>query len=192
MTQCVNLKVTCYAIRQTKIRQMKNKISFAFFGLFLISQFCFAQKVELKKNIDNIQKADIHYFECNSTYWKIVVAKKDAIPLLIEKLDDVTLTNANNKCKTGNLRVGDIAYLALTQILNLPLFEITKQQFDVIETNGCQAFVFDYIENNRPQFKKAVKNYYIKNKSKFKLKKFNPKSLNKCQKENKIFGYFDI
>jgi len=160
--------------------------------LFLISVCGSAQKQSLQMTLDKMAKADSGYFECHSSYWKIVAAKTDAIPLLIAKLDDTTPTTAKNKCKDGNLKVGDIAFLALAQIMRLPIAAITQMQFDVMEANGCQGYVFDYIDANRSQFKTQVNAYYLQNKSKLKFQKYNSKSLNRCQRKNKILGYYDI
>lgn len=128
-------------------------------------------------------------FDCNSVFWKIIASKEDAIPYLIDKMGDTTTTFAQYKCKTGYLKTGDIAYLALEHIIPLPFFSVTGMQMCIYE-NGCQSGVFEYIEKNREQFRIQVNGWYNKNKRKLKWVKVDVQNLNPCEKANNIWGHF--
>lgn len=169
----------------------KIKIYFILILIFNLSH-SFGQNDDLKAKIENLKFTNSEFLNCDSDYWKIIAYQKIAIPYLIEKLNDEHITNAKYNCKTENLKVGDIAYLALNEILNIPLFEVTNVQFDWFENNGCRGGLFNYIENNRNKFKEQVDQYYLKNKLKLKFVKFKKRDLTKCRIQNKINGYFKV
>lgn len=150
----------------------------------------FGQSVLLKSQVDSLKYLSGDPLECNSVTWRIIANKKDAIQLLVDKLDDTTVTSAKDKCKKGNLRVGDIAYLTLIRILPLPFFAVTGMQCDVIE-NGCQLGVFEYIENNRVKFKGQVQNYYDKKKNNLKWRQLDSNHLTPCYIKNNIKGQYE-
>jgi hypothetical protein len=142
--------------------------------------------------IDSLQYLKEQPFSCNSVYWRVVVRGKDAIPFLINKLDDTTLTKISLTCKKTNVKLGDIYYEALTEIFNIPLFYVTQQQFDFIDQYGCRQGVFTYLDNNRQKFKSQILSYYNKYKTELKFIRYSKEYKNDCKKKNKIFGYYDI
>lgn len=59
----------------------------------------------------------------DSLFWKIVMQKRDAIPFLMDKLDDTTQTIVPVPNFGGNYTVADIAYVAMREIIdNIPTF----------------------------------------------------------------------
>jgi hypothetical protein len=150
----------------------------------------FGQTDKLKFLVDSLKYLSSDPFECNSVTWRIIAYKKDAIQLLIDKLNDTTITSAKDNCKTSNLKVGDIAYLTLERILPLPFFAVTGMQCDVIK-NGCQLGIFEYIENNRIKFKRQVQMYYDKKKSNLKWLQLDNNDLTPCYIKNNIKGQYE-
>ena len=144
---------------------MKLQIKILFTSLFILTAISsIGQSDKIKLQVDSLKYLSGDPFECNSLTWRIIANKKDAIQILIDKLDDTTLTKATDKCKTTNLRVGDLAYLTLERILALPFFAVTGMQCDVIQ-DGCQVGIFEYIEANRFKFKGQVQKYYNEKKT---------------------------
>jgi hypothetical protein len=143
----------------------------------------------IEQKIDSLRYLKANPFECNAVTWRIIADKNNAIQALIDKLDDGTLTEAKDKCKTSNLTVGDIAYLALKKILPIPFFAVTGVQCDVVEA-GCQLGIFEYIEANRPKFKQQFQSYYDKNKSKLKWRQLDSNHLTPCHIQNNIKGQY--
>lgn len=169
---------------------MKLQIKILFISLFFLKAInTFGQTEKIKLQVDSLKYISGDPFECNSLTWRIIASKKEAIQILIDKLDDTTETKANDKCKASNLRVGDIAYLTLKRILPLPFFVITGLQCDVIK-DGCQMGVFEYIEENRHKFKGQVQSYYDKKKEHLKWRKFDSKRLTPCYIKNDIKGQY--
>ncbi len=156
----------------------------------LISINVFGQNEKIKIQVDSLKYISGDLFECNSLSWRIIANKKDAIQLLIDKLDDTTQTQAKYHCKTSNLQVGDIAFLTLERILALPFFVVTGIQFDLYE-NGCQTGTFEYIESNRIKFKEQVQDYYDKKKDNLKWQQFNSNKLTPCHLQNQINGRYE-
>jgi hypothetical protein len=141
--------------------------------------------------VDSIQYLKVDTLDCNaSLYWRIVAKGENAIPILIEKLDDTTLTNISHKCKTTKLNVGEVAYFALQQIAFFPAYTITKIEFDVVYVNGCWSF-FDYFFNNanKKNYKDLVRKWYFDNKFNFKEEKISKRRMTECQKVYNIGKY---
>ena len=123
-------------------------------------------------------------------YWRIVAKGKEAIPFLIDKLNDTTQTNVSHHCKATKLNVGDISYFALQQIAFFPAFHITNLQFDVIYGNGCWSF-FDYLFDNanKSGYQDLVRKWYDKNRTKFTIQKIPKGKLTLCQQKFNIDSY---
>ena len=142
--------------------------------------------------IDSLRFLNQQPFTCNSVYWRIVATGKDAIPFLIDRLDDTTHTQISLICKKTNVKLGDICYETLTEIFNIPLFYVTQQQFDFIDQYGCQQGVFTYLDNNRQKFKSQILAYYNKYSEELKFIHYAKIYKSDCKKKNKILGYFDV
>ncbi|MES2689917.1 MAG: hypothetical protein V4658_05905 [Bacteroidota bacterium] len=100
------------------------------------------------------------------TFWNVVMLKQEAIPLLIDKLGDSTITPAGVSVFGFNYTVADIAYSALQEIVHgiptLPLMGIDNTK------NTCHFCAYwEYLRadhRHRVKFKKAVKSWYKRSK----------------------------
>lgn len=171
--------------------QMKSLVTILII-LTCCSTLVVGQTNDIEYKIDNLRNLKEQPFDCNSVYWKVVATGKDAIPFLIDKLDDTTNTQISLTCKRTNVKFGDICYEALTEIFNIPLFYVTQMQFDFIDQYGCQQGVLTYLDNNRQKFKAQILAYYDKYKADLKFTRYTKDYKNDCKKKNKIFGYYDV
>jgi uncharacterized protein len=122
----------------------------------------------------------------NSVYWEIIKRSEKSIPSLIESLCDTTLTSIYDKCKGGYLTIGDVSYFALEEIAEFPAFLVTKIQFCTID-DGCWSFYdFMYLQENKLEFQKMVRDFYKSNDYKF--KKFKKDEMNPARTKFKITG----
>lgn len=170
---------------------MKQQIKILFASLLMLTAMNgFGQTNKIKQQADSLKYVKGDVFECSSLTWKIIACKKDAIQILIDKLDDTTMTKATYKCKPAGLHVGDIAYLTLEKIFALPLFAVTGMQFDVIQ-DGCRIGVFEYIDANRAKFKGQVQAYYNKKKAHLKWRQLDSNHLTPCYIKNNIKGLYE-
>ncbi|MEO7486988.1 MAG: hypothetical protein ABIU77_07790, partial [Ferruginibacter sp.] len=116
-------------------------------------------------------------------------------PLLIDKLTDTTQTNIKYHCKKTNLNVGEVAQFALTEIANFPAFLVTKMQFDYIIIDepgqGCWSFYdFLFINSNKPRYQKNVREWYDKEKGKYKAERIEKNKQTECQKLYGVDTYY--
>ncbi|MEO0473384.1 MAG: hypothetical protein AAF206_27480 [Bacteroidota bacterium] len=97
---------------------------------------------DLTKTIDSLQfVTDMPYicegdFGCGDPlFWQAVMGKEQAIPLLLDKIRDSSLTRASVPNFGGHYAVGDVAYFALTEIIHpIETFDLLPVDFD---QNGC-------------------------------------------------------
>jgi len=160
--------------------------------IFLLPKLIFGQTNNIQLKIDSLKYLNLEPFPCNSIYWRVISTGKDAIPILIDKLTDTTNTKISLICKSVNVKIGDISFDVLTQIFNIPLYYVTKQQFDFIDQYGCQHGVYKYLDNNREKFKSQILDYYNKYKLELKFVKYDEGYKNECKIVNNIYGYYDI
>lgn len=95
-------------------------------------------------------------------FWQVVKLKENAIPYLLEKLNDATPTKASVPNFGYAYSVADIAYVALEEIIHgVPTFELLGVEFD---KEGCGYCAYwEHLnrgEAKREQFKTAVQNWY--------------------------------
>lgn len=168
------------------------KILIAIALLFLRTTVSFGQNEnKLKSIVDSLLYLKVDTLDCKADlFWRIVAKGEMAIPFLINKLNDTTLTNISHHCKPTKLNVGEVSYFALQQIAFFPAFDITHIQFDVADGNGCWSF-YDYFFNNenKRHYQDSVQQWYVKNKTKFKAQKISRKKQTKCQKLFNIDNY---
>jgi hypothetical protein len=155
------------------------------------------QKVDIKAMVDSLQFIKTDTFNCNADiYWRIVAEGQKAIPFLIDKLTDTTQTKIKYHCKKTSLNVGEVAHFALTEIANFPAFLVTHIQFDVITIDertgkGCWSFYdFLFINSNKPRYQKSVREWYIKERAKYKVENISKTKQTECQKQYGINTYY--
>lgn len=99
------------------------------------------------------------------TFWNVVKLKEEAIPLLLDKLDDTTTTRAGVSVFGFYYTVADAAYSALQEIIHgiptLPLMGIDPAKSACHFCTYWEYLRADY--RNRMRFKKAVKKWYKQN-----------------------------
>ncbi len=135
---------------------------------------------EIKHQIDSLQYVKDMPYICrgnvennelsvgcgNKIFWDVVKQKEKAIPSLLEKLSDSTMTEANAPNFGYFHTVADIAYVALREIIHgIPTFELLGVEFDQEGCGYCaywQHLNKDY--QNRKNFKIAIQSWYNSNK----------------------------
>ena len=166
---------------------MKKSIATALF-LFLATLLS-GQTTRLQSMIDSLRYLTADTLDCRAgLYWRIIAQGDKAIPLLIDKLTDTTPTRVKFHCKKTKLNVGEVAYFALNQIASFPAFLITKIQFDLITTDetglGCWSFYdFLFVNANKPRYQESVRDWYNKEKSRYKAEMIPASVQTECQKQ---------
>ncbi len=164
--------------------------------LLYIQLLSFGQNQDIKIMVDSLQYLKADTLDCSADlYWRIIAKGDKAIQFLIDKLTDTTVTNVKFHCKKTRLNVGEIAQFALTEIASFPAFLVTKIQFDsiVIDETGkdCWSFYdFLFINTNKPRYEKNLKDWYFKQKTKYKAEKISKRKQTNCQKLYGINQYY--
>ena len=137
-------------------------------SLRFVTDIPYACEILLDKNAPYNRDTLIYNIGCGDRFfWQVVKGKQEIIPLLLDKLDDTTQTEASVPYFGGQYTVADIAYTALQEIIkDIPTFELLKIKFD---TNGCgYCSYWNHLRKNiknRKKFKVAVTDWYDKNKA---------------------------
>ena len=132
-------------------------------------------------------------------FWEIVGRGRAIVPKLIRSLTDLTPTNVESPCKEDPLTVGELAYLALDEIIELIPTRLYAAQIctkrsvrDPLtgELAWCEpmtdAFFKDWYKDI---FQLNVKGYYRV--SNFIYTQHPEDTLTQCQIENSIDGYWE-
>lgn len=120
----------------------------------------------------------------DSVYWKIIRLSKDAIPYLLEKMKDSSITHIVIPCRTNKLRVGTIAYMILNEIIDIPQIEIFGQ-YDTFEINcdfGFSQGLLKYINNNLQKTSNRLNEWYANAAPKIKKQSIGLSNQTECQK----------
>ncbi len=100
-------------------------------------------------------------------FWNIVKLKEKAIPFLLDKLNDSTMTEINVPLFNYNYAVADISYVALEEIIHgIPTFKLLGIEFDKEGCGYCSYWQhLNKNYQNRQNFRIAVRYWYEKNKN---------------------------
>lgn len=95
----------------------------------------------------------------DSTYRIIIKMDTNAIVQLKDILPSTTLTKIPNSCNGGYFTYGQLAFLLINDIEEVPLGAVTRIQFDVLECSFLAEGVLDYIKRNGQEFKRKYSAY---------------------------------
>ncbi|RYE51656.1 MAG: hypothetical protein EOP48_17910 [Sphingobacteriales bacterium] len=156
----------------------------------------FGQDADIESMIDSLKYLRTDTLDCSAVlYWRIIAKGDKAIPFLIDRLTDTTLTGVMDDCKKASLNVGEVSQFALVQIADFPAFLVTKLQFDNIIIDGtgkaCWSFYdFFFINSNKQRYQTDVRNWYSKQKLKYKPEKISMETQTECQKKYGIATHY--
>mgnify|MGYP005988473985 CR=1 FL=1 len=96
-------------------------------------------------------------------FWQVVAAGKNAVPHLLEMLDNNRQTGVMDKCKTSYLTVSELAYLALNEIAEFPVVQnegvlsscgqFKKKWRQPENANNLSLMLGDFYETNKEKYK---------------------------------------
>jgi hypothetical protein len=125
-------------------------------------------KKVIKKEFNKVKIVPTNYIEPtgegytrDGSYVKIMQLDTLAIPYLIDKLSDTTLTTISYHCDNTKLRRGDIALFLINDIESIPVNVVTGNSYDA--TGTCDIFpvgFFNAFREKRAQFQESYRTYY--------------------------------
>jgi len=127
-------------------------------------------------NVDSIVEAKLNDIDSmpyvpeysgDSVFWELVIMGKDAIPSLINKIVDTTLTEIIVPNCGGFYRIGDISYIVIMEIIrSIPTFELAQIPKKEVKSRGFCTY-WEFIRkgfNNRKLFQINVNDWCLINK----------------------------
>ena len=126
------------------------------------------------------------------SFWQVVAAGKNAIPLLLDMLDDNRPTSAMNDCKTSYLTVSELAYLALNEIADFP-FSSNSDKSDDLILSDCGHFQQKWKQPaNALNLQRMLSDYYTENEPAFELKPLAENESSSFKKKYGVKGRYEV
>ncbi len=175
---------------------MKKNVTFIFLLLNFVafSQNNNAKLVDSLTYITEMPYISADFNENNNgIFWKVVQQKLEIVPVLIDKLNDTTETDAYVPNFGGKYTVADIALSALIEIIDIPVFDLAGIKFDKTGCGYCSYWNFvrkDY--RNRIKFQKAVLRWYRRNKKNLIWVKSNLFTICDCRGKHLNGGHYEL
>lgn len=103
-----------------------------------------------------------HKFQgVDSTYEVIAKMDTNAIIPLINFLPDTALTKIPNTCQGGYFTFGQLAFFLINDIEHIPLFSVTKAQWDSFGECGLAPDGFlEYLKKSGQDFENLYRNWF--------------------------------
>lgn len=124
----------------------------------------------IKSRLANIKSVPSHYttqhqfasdaerMPGDSAYQFVLKMDRKVIKELIKILPDTSLTQIPNICGNSNFTFGQLAFLLINDLEDVPYFSVTNRQFDVIDCGMLPAGLMEYVKTNGRTFQKQYSN----------------------------------
>ena len=126
----------------------------------------------IKSRLANIKRVPLHYTSQHqlapnterkpgdSAYQAVLRMDTAVIRELIKVLPDTALTQIPNTCGNGNFTFGQLAFLLIDDLEDVPYFTVTNRQFDVVDCGILPAGLLEYVKTSGPTFQKQYSDYF--------------------------------
>ena len=130
------------------------------------------------------------YMRKNHEYHEILALDTLALPYLLDKISDTTQTSIRIPCAVHELKIGDVAFALLNDIVFIPFHLVTGSQWD---SYGCDSLPdggWDYLYQDREKFQKELKIFFASTKGKMWVRLLKAK-LTKIEKDDLLKSLYD-
>ncbi len=143
--------------------------------------------ISITKNWKKVRRKNNEYRKKNHEYHEILSLDTLAIPYLLDKIGDTTETSIRIPCSTHNLKIGDVTFVLLSDIIPIPMHLVTGSQWDVIDCDTFMLGTWDYLHDSRKRFQNELFEFFKSKKGKLWIRLFKAKiskdEANRIQKE---------
>lgn len=143
--------------------------------------------ISTTKNWKKIRQKNNEYRKKNHEYHEILSLDTLAIPYLLDRIGDTTETSIRIPCSTHSLKIGDVAFALLSDIIPIPMHLVTGSQWDVIDCDTFMLGTWDYLHTSRKRFQNELIEFFKSKKGKLWIKllkeKITKDEANRIQKE---------
>ena len=123
-------------------------------------------------DLKSINKKNKEFRKKNPEFNEILLLDTLAIPYLIDKISDTTETTIQITCITYKLKNGDVAFELLKEIIFIPMYAVSHQQWDLLY--GCDSLCdyMYYLSHDRLKFQTELKTFFESQNGKIWLRLF--------------------
>jgi len=128
--------------------------------LLFTSCCCCAQNNKIKELVYEMKT----FSKTDTAYYKILNLKTNAIPELINLLNDTDVTIVMDDCFHVRYKTGDLAFLLIDVIEQIPYFVVTHRQYDSFDPrkycNISEEILCNVVRSDRQTFQQQYSKYF--------------------------------
>lgn len=125
------------------------------------------------------ERINAKYRKENNAYHEILELDSLAIPYLIDKISDSTEANLRVPCAAYNLKVGDVAFALLNDIIVIPWHSVTGEDWSSYSCDALPDGGWGYLHHNRIQFQNQLRMFFASQQGRIWLRLFKDDRLNR-------------
>ena len=114
----------------------------------------------LSKDWKQDERENKEYRKKNKYYHELLKLDTLAIPYLIDRISDTTEMNIRIPCSAHYLKLGDVAFAVLNDIITVPWHAVTNGQWDAYTCDTLPDDGWDYLYNHRRQFQRQLRTFF--------------------------------
>ena len=122
----------------------------------------------------------------NPAYHEVLTLDTLAIPYLIDMISDSTEANIRIPCAAYNLKVGDVAFALLNDIVVIPWHTVTGEDWNSYSCDALPDGGWGYLHHERAKFKNQLKMFFASQQGKIWIHLFKDDKLNRQVKAQLI------
>jgi hypothetical protein len=125
------------------------------------------------------ERINARYRKENPAYHELLELDTLAIPYLVDMISDSTEANLRVPCAAYNLKVGDVAFAVLNDIIVIPWHSVTGEEWDSYSCDALPDGGWGYLHHDRVKFQAQLKLFFASKQGKIWLKVFKDDKLNR-------------
>jgi hypothetical protein len=136
----------------------------------------------LSKDWKEEEKENERFRKKNKYYHELLKLDTLAIPYLIDRISDTTEMSIRIPCSAHFLKLGDVAFAVLNDIITIPWHAVTNGQWDAYTCDTLPDDGWDYLYNHRRQFQRQLRSFFQSPKGKMWIR-IQKKKLSKTERD---------
>ena len=123
------------------------------------------------------ERTNARYRKENPAYREVLALDTLAIPYLVDRISDTTEANLRVPCAAYNLKVGDIAFALLNDIVLIPWHTVTALDWDSYSCDSLPDGGWGYLHHERGRFQQQLRAFFKSRKGKIWVQLFKDKKI---------------
>jgi len=132
------------------------------------------------------EKTNARYRKENLAYHTILALDTLAIPYLIDRISDSTEANLRVPCSPHNLKVGDVAFALLNDIIIIPWHTVTGEDWEYYTCDSLPDGGWVYLHDDRVKFQNQLRLFFASKEGKIWVSIFKDTKMKKTAKAELI------